>query len=164
MVAAALVAAALAAEDVQRVVLHASFGDLVPEAVTATVQQAGSRRDVKLVDDGSDPADARGDRVWSGAVTGDPAQYLPVTLTVEVDGQRRDVWTGTVRAGLERTVEVAVEVTTDQTGELVGRRLATASPGRVAHATEAVPLAAAAFWGVFVLVWGAVAVRLGRPR
>lgn len=162
MVLAALVGVALAAEDVQRVVLHASFGDLVPTRVGAVVQQAGSRLEVPMVDDGSDPFDARGDRVWTGSVAGAPAQYLTIAVLAEVDGQVKDVWTGTVRAGLERTVEVAVDVTTDHTGQLVGRRLATASPGRVAHATEAVPLAAAAFWATVVLVWGAVAVRLGR--
>lgn len=148
--------------DLQRVVLHASFGDLVPEAVVATVQQAGASHALVLVDDGSDPHDARGDRVWTASVLGEPAQYLPVVLAVEVDGVRRDVYSGVARVGLERTVELAFDVTTDHTGQLVGRRRASASPGRVAHATEAVPLVAAGFWAVFLLVYGAVALRLRR--
>lgn len=161
MAAATLLLIGLAAAaDVQRVVLHASFGDLVPEGVTATVQQAGSSHAVTLSDDGTDPNDARGDRVWTGSVSGEPAQYLPVVLTVEVDGARRDVYSGVVRAGLERTVELAFEVSTDTSGQLLGRRRASASPGRLAHATEAVPLVAAAFWAVFLLVYGAVALRL----
>lgn len=147
-----------AAEDVQRVVLHASFGDLTPERVEATVQQAGASHERVLADDGTDANDARGDRVYTVSVTGEPAQYLPIRLSVVVDGKRRDVYAGVVRAGLERTVEVAFEVTTDAHGELIGRRLASASPGRTAHATEAVPLMAASFWSVFLLVYGAIAL------
>ena len=155
-----LISAALAATDVQQVVLHVSFGDFTPEVVTAVVQQAGSQRTVTLVDDGSDLNDARGDRVFTGTVEGDPAQYLPVAVSVEADGKRRDVYTGVVRAGLENTVEIAFEVTTGAGGELVGRRRASASPGRTAHATEAVPLVAAGFWVVFLFAYAATALRL----
>lgn len=164
MAGAALIVAAvaLAGTEQQRVVLHVSFGDLTPERVVATVQQAGATREVPLVDDGSDIHDARGDRVYTGSVTGTPAQYLPVRLAVDVDGVRQDVYSGTVRVGMERTAELAFEVTTDSRGELVGARRASASPGRVSHATEAVPLVAGAFWAVFVLAWGAIALRLGR--
>ena len=150
---------ALAAE-VQTVILHASFGGFTPEAVTATVQQDGENRQIRLVDDGTDPHDARGDRVYTGSLEGPPAQYLSLGLTVEVDGQRRDVYSGTVRVGMERTVQLAFEVATGPDGRLMGVRRASASPGRMSHATEAVPLVAATFWAVVVLVWGAVA--LGR--
>jgi hypothetical protein len=149
-----------AAPEVQRVVLHASFVSALPDGVEATIQQAGSSRVVRLVDDGSDPNDARGDRVWTGSVEGDPAQYLPIALSATVAGVRRDVWNGVVRVGLEPTVEVAFEVTTGPDGALQGSRRASASPGRVSHATEAVPLVTAAFWAVFVLVWGAVSLHL----
>jgi hypothetical protein len=154
-----LVASALAA-DVQVVVLHASFVSTVPEAVAATVQQSGSAHTVTLVDDGSDRNDARGDRVWTGTVEGDPAQYLPITVAATVDGEKRDVWRGVVRVGLEPTVDIAVEVTTDPAGNLVGARRASASPGRVAHATEAIPLLTAAFWVVFLFAFAAAALRL----
>ena len=154
MVGAALVAAAWAV-DVQRVVLHASFGDVVPTSVTAEVQQAGTLREVTLTDDGTDPADARGDRVWSGTVVGDPAQYLPIRLTVQIGGNREDVYSGVVRAGLERSLEIAFEVARDRDGALSARRKASASPGRLAHATEALPAITAAFWVIFLFAWGA---------
>lgn len=154
---------ALAANpEVQTVILHASFGGLTPEAVTATLQQDGESRQVRLVDDGTDPHDARGDRVYTGSTDGIPSQYLSLGLSVDVDGQRRDVYAGTVRVGLERTVQLAFEVTTGPDGKLMGVRRASASPGRMSHATEAVPLVAATFWAVLILVWGAVALRLGR--
>lgn len=155
----ALLSLALAAQDVQVVVLHASFGGLTPEAVVATLQQNGEHREIKLVDDGTDPQDARGDRVYTGSTEGSAAQYLGVVLSVEVDGTRRDVYSGTLRVGLERTVQLAFEVTTGPDGTLMGVRRASASPGRMSHATEAVPLMAATFWAVLVLAWGTVALR-----
>lgn len=155
-----MLAAIALAEDAQRVVLHASFVSVLPDVVEATVQQAGQSHVVRLVDDGSDPNDARGDRVWTGTLDGRPAQYLPITLAAEVDGARRDVWSGTVRVGLEPTVEVAFEVTTGPDGALFGSRRASAAPGRVSHATEAVPFVAVSFWATFLLVYGAVALRV----
>ena len=146
------------AEESQRVVLHASFVSVLPDAVEATVQQAGESHVVRLVDDGSDPNDTRGDRVWTGTLDGRPAQYLPVTLAAEVDGARRDVWSGISRVGLEPTVELAFEVTKGADGELFGSRRASAAPGRVSHATEAVPFVAASFWAMFLLVYGATAL------
>ena len=151
---------AVLAEDVQHVVVQASFVSVVPEAVEATVQQAGASRTLRLVDDGSDPNDAAGDRVWTGTVEGAPAQYLPLTLAATVGGARRDVWNGVARVGMEPTVQLAFEVTTGPDGTLVGSRRASAAPGRVSHATEAVPWVAASFWAVFLFVYGAVALRL----
>lgn len=145
-------------EGVQRIVVHASFVSVLPDAVEATVQQAGASRVVRLVDDGSDPNDARGDRVWTGTIEGRPAQYLPLALAATVDGAKRDVWNGVARVGLEPTVQLAFEVTTGPDGQLHGTRRASAAPGRVSHATEAVPLLAASFWAVFLLVYGAVAL------
>ncbi len=149
-----LVALALAADD-QRVVLHATFGDRVPEKVVGAVQQTDARQVVTLVDDGSDPADARGDRVYTGSVRGTPAQYLMVTLSVTEAGATSEVWTGAVRAGLEPRVDLAFEVTTGPDGTLAAHRRASASPGRLAHATEALPLLTAAAWGIVALGFGA---------
>jgi hypothetical protein len=151
---------AVPAADVQTVVVHASFVSVLPNEVQATIQQDGASRVVRLVDDGSDVHDARGDRVWSGSVEGEPAQYLPITLAATVDGQTRDVWNGVVRVGLERSVELAFEVTSGPDGKLIGARRASASPGRVSHATEVVPLMAASFWATFLLVYGAVALKM----
>lgn len=148
------------AEDTQRVVVHASFVSALPDAVEATIQQAGASHVVRLVDDGSDPNDARGDRVWTGTLEGRPAQYLPLTLAATVDGARRDVWSGVARVGLEPTIELAFEVTTGPDGQLLGTRRASAAPGRVSHATEAVPLLAASFWAVFLLVYAGVALKV----
>lgn len=148
------------AEDLQVVVLHASFVSVVPEEVHATVQQAGASRVVRLVDDGSDLHDARGDRVWTGSVEGSPAQYLPIAVSATLGGQTRDVWNGVVRAGLEPTIEIAFEVTTGPDGAMIGSRRASAAPGRVSHATEVVPLLAASFWATFLLVYVAVALHL----
>ncbi len=150
------------AADIQRVVLDASFVDLIPERVVATVQQDGASREIVLVDDGSNVDDAAGDRVWTGSAEGEPAQYLPIRLAVTVDDVTRDVYAGVVRVGNERTVEVAFEVMTTPQGALVGARRTSASPGRVTHATEAVPLLAASFWSVLLLVLGALALRRGR--
>lgn len=150
------------AADVQTLVLHASFGNLAPEAVEATLQRNDRRDTLTLVDNGTDLRDARGDRVYTGSISGDPVQYLPLTLTVTLEGQRQDVYNGLVRVGLERTVELAFEVTTGEGGQLMGVRRASASPGRMSHATEAIPLMAAGFWAVFLLVYGAVVVRM-RP-
>lgn len=161
--AATAVGAAHASEEAQRVVVHASFVAVQPEAVEATLQQAGASHVLRLVDDGSDPADARGDRVWSGTLDGRAAQYLPLVLAATVDGVRTDVWNGVARVGLEPTVELAFEVTRGPDGRLVGSRRASAAPGRVSHATEAVPLLAASFWAVFLLVYGGVALS-ARPR
>jgi hypothetical protein len=154
---------AQATEDVQVVVVNASFVATLPDVVEVTIQQDGESHTARLVDDGSDVHDARGDRVWTGTIEGRPAQYLPLRLSAEVDGVRRDVWDGTIRVGLEPTVELAFEVTTGPDGALMGSRRASGSPGRVSHATEAVPLMAASFWATFLLVYGAVALRLGRP-
>lgn len=151
---------AWAAESVQTVVVHASFVAAQPNVVNATIQQAGTSHVVRLVDDGSDRNDARGDRVYTGTVEGTPAQYLPLVLAAESDGVARDVWTGVVRVGLESTVVLAFEVTTGPDGALVGTRRASGSPGRVSHATEALPLMAASFWATFLLVYGAVALKL----
>ncbi len=140
-------------------VVHAAFVDLVPERVVATVAQAGATREIVLLDDGSTVDDTPGDRVWTGSVTGDPAQYLHVQLAVTADGLTRDVYSGGVRVGNARTVEVALEVTTRQGGELVGARRTSASPGRVTHAIEAVPVLSAIFWAVLVLVLGAIALQ-----
>ena len=145
-----LFASASAGEDVETIVLHASFGGLAPESVVATLQVGDAVRELKLVDDGSDPRDARGDRVYTGSVVGTPVQYLPVTLTVALDGKRQDVYNGTIRVGMERTVELAFEVSTGPGGLLQGVRRASSSPGRMSHATEAIPLIAATFWAVFV--------------
>ena len=147
------------AEDLQRVVLHATFVDVVPQRVGAVVQQDGARREVRLVDDGSDPADAAGDRVWTGSVEGPPAQYLPVTLTVQAEDVSREVWTGTVYAGLEARVDVALEVAPVPEGGLAGRRRATSAPGAMAHAAEAMPFVAVAGWALVLLGFAAVALR-----
>jgi hypothetical protein len=160
--AATLLAPGAHAADVQVVVVNASFVAVLPDAVEVTLQQDGTSRTAKLVDDGSDPHDARGDRVWTGTLEGDPAQYLPLRLTAEVDGVRRDVWNGVIRVGLEPTVELAFEVTTGADGKLTGTRRASAAPGRVSHATEAVPLMAASFWATFLLVYGAVVLKMRR--
>ena len=149
-----------AQEARQTVVLHASCGGLSPQSLSATLQQDGQRIVLPLVDNGTDPNDAAGDRVYTGSHIGDPAQYLGVTLSVDVDGRRQDVYQGTLRIGMERTVQLAFEVTTDASGQLVARRRASASPGRTSNATEAVPLMAATFWATLVLVWGAVALRM----
>ncbi|MES2642089.1 MAG: hypothetical protein V4850_21575 [Myxococcota bacterium] len=150
------------AEDVQTVVVHASFVAVLPNRVEATIQQAGTSHVVQLVDDGSDRNDAAGDRVYTGTVEGTPAQYLPLSLSAAADGVTRDVWTGVVRVGLEPTVELAFEVTTGADGALTGTRRASGSPGRVSHATEALPLVAASFWVTFLLVYGAVALKMRR--
>lgn len=156
----ALRSAPARAEDVQIVVVYASFVAVLPNRVEATIQQAGTSHVVHLVDDGSDRNDSVGDRVYTGTVEGTPAQYLPLSLSVQADGVKRDVWTGVVRVGLEPTVELAFEVTTGPDGALVGTRRASGSPGRVSHATEALPLMAASFWATFLLVYGAVALRM----
>jgi hypothetical protein len=141
----------------QRVALHVAFVDRAPTRVTATVQQDGARHALVLTDDGTDPADAAGDRVWSGSVLGTPAQYLPVAVTVETGGIAQEAWRGVVRGGLEASVEIGVEVTEAPDGTLVGRRRATTSPGGMAHAAEALPLLAVTAWGVLLLVGAAVA-------
>ncbi len=151
-----------AAEDRQTVIVNVAFVATLPDAVEATIQQDGASLTARLVDDGSDANDARGDRVWTGTVTGRPAQYLPVRLSASLGGARRDLWKGVIRVGLESTVELAFEVTTGADGAPVASRRASASPGRVSHATEAVPLMAASFWATFLLVYGAVALWLGR--
>jgi hypothetical protein len=153
-----------AGEPPQTVSVHATFGDRVPERVEAVVQQVGEQRVLALVDDGSDPVDARGDRVWSGSVRGAAAQYLPIGLRVTVDGVSQEVWSGVVRAGLEPAVDVSLEVVAGSDGALVGRRRASTAPGRVAHATEALPLLAAAFWTLVCVVYAGVLARLaGAP-
>jgi len=154
-----LIASAWAAEDVQQIVLHTSFGDLRPDAVVATVQQADTSRTITLTDDGTDIHDAIGDRVWTGSLRGPPAQFVTVTLTVDSAGRREEVYTGTIRVGMEATASLAFQVLDDEEGHLVGARRATASPGRLAHATETVPIMAAVFWSVFLFCWGAVAMR-----
>jgi hypothetical protein len=141
----------------QRVALHVAFVDRAPSRVTATVQQDGARHALVLTDDGTDPADAAGDRVWSGSVLGDPAQYLPVAVTVETGGVAQEAWRGVVRGGLEASVEIGVEVTEGPDGSLVGRRRATTAPGGMAHAAEALPLLAVTAWGILLLVGAAVA-------
>ena len=161
MVLAALLTVAHAA-DVQTVVLHVSFGALAPDAVTATVQQDGAFRELTLVDDGSDTHDARGDRVWTGSIQGKPSQFLGVRLAVDSAGSVADVYDGVIRVGLERSVDLAFEVTRDPRGELVGARRSTASPGRLSHAAEALPMLAVSVWGTLVLVWTACALRLRR--
>jgi hypothetical protein len=143
----------------QRVILHASFVDLVPAQVRAEVQQDGALREVRLVDDGSDPEDAAGDRVWTGSIEGDPAQLLPIVLAVGDSSGERDVWSGTVHAGLAGTVAVAFEVTRDPAGRLSARRRATAAPGALAHATEALPWLATTGWGLLLLAFAATALR-----
>lgn len=147
-------------DEVQTVVLDASFGGLTPEKVVATLQVADEQVAVVLVDDGTDPHDARGDRVFTGSARGQPVQYLPLTLTVEINGKRQDVYAGTVRIGMERSVSLAFEVTTGAGGVLTGVRRASAAPGRMSHATEAVPLVASAAWAVLALVAGAVGLRI----
>jgi hypothetical protein len=143
----------------QRVILQASFVELVPGEVHAQVQQDGALRELRLVDDGSDPEDAAGDRVWTGSLEGDPAQFLPIVLTVADSSGVRDVWTGTVHAGLAGTVAVAFEVTKDPSGRLSARRRATAAPGALAHATEALPWLASTGWGLLLLAFAATALR-----
>ena len=160
---ALLIPLALAQTEVQTVVVNASVGGLTPTAVIATVQQAGERHELRLVDDGTDPNDARGDRVYTGTLEGSPAQYLTIGMAVEIDGERRDVYAGTLRVGMERSLQVAFEVTTGPDGKLMGVRRASAAPGRMSHATEVVPLMAATFWAVVVLVLGAVSLRLREP-
>ena len=155
----AWLAPSVQAGDLQRVVLHATFVDVVPQRVGAVVQQDGARREVRLVDDGSDPADAAGDRVWTGSVEGAPAQYLPVTLTVQAEDLSREVWTGTVYAGLEARVDLALEVTRTPEGALSGRRRATSAPGAMAHAAEAMPFVAVAGWALALLGFAAAALR-----
>ena len=59
-------------------------------------------------------------------------------------------------------MELAFEVSTGPGGLLQGVRRASSSPGRMSHATEAIPLIAATFWAVFVLVYGAVALGFRR--
>lgn len=147
------------AADAQRVVVHAAFTDRVPERVTVTIEQSGTTQTVVLRDDGSTIDDTPGDRVWTGSITGDPAQYLQVALTVTTDDLTRDVYTGGLHVGNARTVEVALEVTTREGGELVGARRTSASPGRVTHAIEALPVLASTFWAVLVLVLGAIALQ-----
>lgn len=163
MAAFALLILMAQAAEVQTVVVHASFGGLTPSAVIASVQQAGERHELRLVDDGTDPNDARGDRIYTGTLEGNPAQYLTVGMAVEIDGQRRDVYAGTLRVGLEGFVQLAFEVTTGPDGRLMGVRRASAAPGRMSHATEVVPLGAATFWAVLVLVLGAVSLRMRQP-
>jgi hypothetical protein len=141
----------------QRVALHVAFVDTAPTRVTATVQQDGAQHALVLTDDGTDPADAAGDRVWSGSLVGAPAQYLPITVTAERGGVTQDVWRGVVRGGLEGSVEIGLEVTAGPDGALVGRRRATTAPGGMAHAAEALPLLAVTAWGVLLLVGAAVA-------
>ncbi|MDP2314093.1 MAG: hypothetical protein Q8P41_14420 [Pseudomonadota bacterium] len=160
LAAPALAADPSTSEPVQTVVVHASFVAVQPGKVEAKIQQAGTSHVVQLVDDGSDRNDARGDRVYTGTVEGNPAQYLPLSLSAEADGVTRDVWTGVVRVGLEPTVQLAFEVTTGPDGALVGTRRASGSPGRVSHATEALPMMAASFWATFLFVYGAVALKL----
>ncbi len=146
----------------QRVALHVAFVGRAPTRVTANVQQDGAQRTIPLTDDGTDPADAAGDRVWSGSVVGAPAQYLPVAVTVEAGGVTQEVWRGVVRGGLEGRVEIGLEVTDGPDGALVGRRRATTAPGGMAHAAEALPLLAVTAWGVLLLVGAAIAGTRGR--
>ena len=141
----------------QRVALHVAFVGRAPTRVTATVQQDGAQHALVLTDDGTDPADAAGDRVWSGSVVGAPAQYLPVAVTVEAGGVAQEVWRGVVRGGLEGSVAIGLEVTEGSDGALVGRRRATLDPGGMAHAADALPLLAVTAWGVLLLVGAAVA-------
>lgn len=150
---------ALAAQP-QTIVLHASCGGLSPESLHATLQHDGQHDEIALVDNGTDPNDAAGDRVYTGSHTGDPAQYLGITLSLTLDGQTHDVYQGTLRVGMENTVQIAFEVTTDAQGQLIARRRASASPGRTSNATEAIPLMAATFWAILILVWGAIALRM----
>ncbi len=161
-VVVACVAPARAGET-QRVVLHAFFVDVVPQRVSAVVQQAGTRREVRLVDDGSDPADAAGDRVWTGSVEGNPAQYLPITLAVQSGDVTREAWTGTVHGGLESRVEVALEVAPSAEGALQARRRATAAPGAMAHAAEAMPFVAVTGWALVLLGFAAATLRGRSP-
>lgn len=140
--------------------MHASFVDFVPEKVVAIVVQSGTESSVVLGDDGTSVDDTPGDRVWSGSVAGTPSQYVQVAIAVTVGGVTRDVYTGSVRLGNARTGEVAIEVTTDREGRVVGARRTAASPGRTTHAIEALPSLAASFWAVLVLTLGAIALQL----
>ncbi len=162
LILAGLAAGAAPPEDVQTVVVDVAFGGLTPERVLATLQVADADAEVVLVDDGTDPHDARGDRVYTGSHRGPLVQYLPLTLTVDLDGKRQDVYTGTLRVGMERSVSLAFEVTTGAGGVLTGVRRASAAPGRMSHATEAVPLVASAVWAVLALVAGAVGLKVRR--
>ena len=159
MVIPALIALALAEPSQQTIVLNVSFGGLSPEEVGAVVQQDGRSLPLRLVDDGTDPFDARGDRVYTGSITGDPAQYLGVAIHVRSNNQTQDVYNGQLRVGMERHVELAFEVSTGPSGALQGVRRASASPGRMSHATEAIPLMAATFWAVLVLIVAALLQR-----
>ncbi len=141
----------------QEVVLHVSVVDRVPVGVHARIQQAGAVREVALTDDGTDPADVPFDRVWSGTVRGDAAQYLPVRIDVEEPTGVTTAWDGIARGGLEPRVELSFEVTRGPDGAMVGRRRATRAPGAMSHAAEALPLLGVAVWAVLLLVVAALA-------
>lgn len=145
----------------EQIVVHATTVDLVPERLVATIQASGETLAVALVDDGRDPLDVAGDHVWTGSVEATPSELLPVTLAVELDGTRRPVWTGTVRAGQAAQVEIALEVLRAPDGTLHANRRATAAPGALAHAAEATPLMAVTAWGLLLL---GVVVATSRPH
>ncbi len=145
----------------EQIVVHATTVDLVPERMVATVQASGETLEVALVDDGSDPADVANDHVWTGSVEAAPSEFLPVTLSVDLDETRATAWTGTVRAGQAAQVEIALEVVRTPDGTLRASRRATAAPGALSHAAEAMPLMAVTAWGLLLL---GVVVATSRPR
>ena len=145
----------------EQIVVYATTVDVVPERIVATVQGSGEIFDVTLVDDGSDPADVVGDHVWTGSIEATPSEFLPVALSVDLDGTRRTVWTGTVRAGQAAQVELALEVVRTPDGTLRASRRATAAPGALSHAAEAMPLMAVTAWGLLLL---GVVVATSRTR
>lgn len=137
------------------------LGDISADGVTVALNRLGESRQVRLVDDGSVPADLPDDNIWVGWDRGEYARVLPVSLYLEQEEQTL------IYAGVEDTestelIRLGWEVRTAQ-GWLEATRTAAVPPGNISGPSGTDPLLIALGWGGVVMCWvGWMAVLMRR--
>ena len=131
-------------------------------ALDVEVTRLGSRHTVRLRDDGGVPNDLPHDGIWNGRMTGDYSRTISVRMFGHRSGGTQDL----LYSGIERTEDarhVLVGWRIMATGDgHTAVRTPLSYPGNVAEMFAALPLITGFGWGLFLLLYVGMLVRLSR--
>ena len=131
-------------------------------ALDVEVTRLGAKHTVRLRDDGSVPNDLPWDGIWNARLSGEYSRLV----SVRVFGQRAKGSPVLLYSGVERTedarhVLLGWRVMTNAQGHSAVRT-PLSYPGNVAEMFVALPLISGFGWGIFILLYVGMLVRLSR--
>jgi len=151
------------AADAQVIDLQVSLPSRIDyTALDLEVTRLGTKKTVRLRDDGSVPNDLPHDGIWNGRMSGTYSRLV----SVRVFGHRASGSPDLLYSGVERTEDtrhVLLGWRVMRTGQNYSAvRTPLSYPGNVAEMFVALPLISGFGWGMFVLLYVGMLVRLSR--